>query len=351
MLSARALNRALLERQMLLRRQELGAAAAIERLVGMQAQEPPAPYYGLWTRLEEFRPQELSELVETRAAVRGTLMRSTVHLVTARDFLGLRAVLQGVMERHFAGSPFAPRIEGVDYAELLAAGRELVDAEPRGTADLRRELGPRWPDADAESLAYAIRFLLPLVQLPPRGLWPVRKGAGRAKVTTVERWIGEPLAAEPPVEETIVRYLAAFGPATVPDIAAWSGLAGVRAVVDRLRPRLRTLEDDRGRELLDVPDGPLPDPDTPAPPRFLPSFDNVLVAYRDRSRIIPERHRTRAVRERLGAPMLLVDGFARGTWRIEDGRVAVEPFEPLSRADAKAVAAEGERLLAFATSA
>jgi Winged helix DNA-binding domain len=351
MLSVRALNRALLERQMLLRRRRVGAAAALEQLVGMQAQEPPAPYYGLWTRLEDFRPQELSNLVETRTAVRGTLMRSTVHLVTAGDFLGLRAVLQSVMERHFASSPFAPQIRGVDVGELLAAGRELVEAKPRGTADLARELGPRWPDADPQALGYAIRFMLPLVQVPPRGLWPVRKGAGRAKVTTVERWTGGSLPAEPPVEQTILRYLAAFGPATVADIAAWSGLAGVRAAVDALRPRLRTLEDEAGRELLDVPDGPLPDPDTPAPPRFLPSFDNVLVAYKERSRVIPAEHRMRAVRERLGAPMFLVDGFVRGEWRIEDGRLVVEPWEPLSAEDAAAVDTEGERLLAFATSA
>jgi winged helix DNA-binding protein len=349
MLSARALNRALLERQMLLRRQEIGVAEALERLVGMQAQEPDAPYVGLWTRLRDFRPRELSRMVEEREAVRGTLMRATVHLATARDFVGLRAVLQSMVERHFTGSPFAPRIDGVDMAELLEAGRALVEAEPRGTADLARELAPRWPDADPQSLGYAIRFLLPLVQVPPRGLWPIRAGGGRAKVTTVEHWTGRPLPRDPPAEQTVLRYLAGFGPATVPDIAAWSGLTGVRAIVEQLQ--LRTLEDEQGRELLDVPDGPLPDPDTPAPPRFLPSFDNVLVAYKERSRIIPAEHRTRAVRERLGAPMLLVDGFVRGTWRIAEGRLVVEPFAPLSKEDAAAVDAEGEKLLAFLASA
>jgi DNA glycosylase AlkZ-like len=339
-LTARALNRALLERQMLLRRVPLGVPEALERLVGMQAQVPQAPYVGLWSRLEGFDPRELSRLVEERAAVRGTLMRSTVHLVTARDFRGLRAVLQGVMERHFGSSAFARRIAGVDRAALLAAGRELVESEPCGTADLARALGPRWPDADAESLAYAIRFLLPLVQVPPRGLWPVRPGAGRAKVTTVEHWTGEPLPADPPAEETVLRYLAAFGPATVPDIAAWSGLSGVRAIVDGLRPRLRALEDDRGRELLDVPGAPLPDPDTPAPPRLLPEFDNAILSHRDRTRIVPEELRT-TVRDRLTTPMFLVDGFVRGTWRIADGRLELDPFTPLSRAEAKALAAEG----------
>jgi hypothetical protein len=337
-LTARALNRALLERQMLLRRHDIGVPDAIERLVGMQAQVPQAPYVGLWSRVTGFDPRELSRLLEAREVVRGTLMRSTVHMVTARDFRALRAVLHSVMERHFASSPFAPRIDGVDMPQLLAAGRELVEAEPRGTADLARELGPRWPDADPESLAYAIRYLLPLVQLPPRGLWPVRPGAGRAKVTTVERWTGEALPPQPPVEETILRYLAAFGPATVQDIAAWSGLTGVRAIVGRMT--LRTLEDERGRELLDVPDGPLPDPDTPAPPRFLPEYDNAILSHKDRTRIVPADLRT-TVRDRLTRPMFLVDGFVRGTWRIADGRVQVEPFTPLSRAEAKALHAEG----------
>jgi hypothetical protein len=343
MLTVRALNRALLERQLLLRRARLGVADALERLVGMQAQVPTAPYVGLWSRVEAFDPAALSALLEERGAVRGTLMRSTVHLVTARDFRGLRAVLQNVMERHFGSSPFARRIEGVDLAALLAAGRELVEREPLGTTDLAHALGPRWPDADPESLAYAIRFILPLVQVPPRGLWPVRKGAGRAKVTTIEHWTGEPLPADPPVQDTIRRYLAAFGPATVQDIAAWSGLSGVRPVVDGMR--LERVEDDQGRELLDVPGAPLPDPDTPAPVRFLPEFDNLLLSHKDRTRIVPEDLRT-IVRDRLGAPMFLVDGFARGTWKVDGDRLAIEPFVPLSRAERRAVDEEGERLLA-----
>jgi hypothetical protein len=347
MLTTRALNRAYLERQMLLRRHDIGVAAAVERLVGMQAQVPLAPYVGLWTRVQDFEAQELSRLVEQRELVRGTLMRATVHLVTARDFADLRAVLQDVMERRFAASPFAPQVAGVDIDELIEAARELVEDEPRGTADLVRELAPRWPGADPQSLGYAARYRLPLVQVPPRGLWPVRPGAGRARVTTVERWTGRSLPADPPAEETVLRYLAAYGPATVQDIAAWSGLSGVRALVDGLRPRLRTFADERGRELLDVPDGPLPDPETPAPPRFLPEFDNVVLSHKDRSRVIPETLRT-TVRDRLGKPMFLVDGFVRGTWRIAGGRLELEPFTPLSRAEAKALDAEGEKLLAFA---
>jgi hypothetical protein len=346
LLSTRALNRALLERQMLLERCAIGPAEALERLLGMQAQEPLAPYVGLWSRLQEFEASELSRLLEARAVVRGTLMRATVHLVTARDFAILRAVLADVLERRFGSSPFARRIDGVDRAELLAAGRALVEAEPVGNAALARALGERWPDADPQSLAYAIRYLLPLVQVPPRGLWPRRPGAARVDVTTLERWTGEALPAEPPTEEIVLRYLAAYGPATVADIAAWSGMSGVSAIVDRME--LRTLEDGRGRVLLDVPDGPLPDPATPAPPRLIPEFDNLLLSHKDRTRVVPEALRT-TVRDNLGKPMFLVDGFVRGTWRIADGRLDVAPFTPLARDEKRALAAEGERLLEFAT--
>jgi hypothetical protein len=346
MVTTRGLNRALLDRQMLLRRHYIGVPAALERLAGMQAQEPLAPYIGLWSRLADFDAAELSRMTEEREAVRGTLMRCTVHLTTADDFLAFRPALQSVMERGFNATTFS--IDGVPRDELVQAGRELVEEEPRTNAELSRALHARWPHADPASLAYAVRYLTPVVQLPPRGLWPTRKGAGRAAVTTVEHWLDRPLA--PDLDAMILRYLAAFGPATTADIAAWSGLAGAREIVERLRPHLRTLHDDRGRELVDVEDGLLPDEDVPAPPRFLPPFDNILVAHKDRSRVIPDEHRARVVHG-LGAGMVLIDGFVRATWALVDGAVRVEPFAPLSDDDAAAVHAEGERLAAFATGA
>jgi hypothetical protein len=314
-------------------------AAAIEHLVGMQAQEPLAPYTGLWTRLTSFDPGELSRMTESGAVVRGTLMRRTVHLVTADDYLVLRPVMQDMVERGYASSQFAKQIAGVDMRRLLAAGRALVEEEPRTTAELRNALGPRWPEADAASLAYAVRYHLPLVQLPPRGMWPTRKGHTRARVTTAEQWLGRPLSADTAPQATIRRYLRAFGPATVQDIAAWSGLTKVREAV-------RTMDLRAHGALLDLADARLPDPDTPAPPRFIPPFDNVVLGHKDRARIVPDADRPRLIAD-LGKPMFLVDGFVRGTWRIAGDRLALEPWHPLTKQEQAAVDEEGERLLAF----
>jgi hypothetical protein len=344
-LSRRALNRALLERQMLLRHATLSAAEAIEHLVGMQAQAPNAPYVGLWTRLEGFQHEELARLLTGREAVRTLLMRTTLHLVTARDCLAIRPVVQPVLERGlYTGSPFGRNLQGMDMESLLAAGRALLEEQPRTTAALGKMLHERWPERDATSLAHAVRYLLSLVQIPPRGIWGA---GGQATWTTVESWLGRPVAEESAPDTVVLRYLAAFGPATVKDIQAWCWLTRLSEVVERLRARLHTFRDEQGNELFDLPDAPRPDPATPAAPRFLPEYDNVLLSHADRTRIISDVHRERVFTK--GA--VLIDGFVHGTWKIMRQRSAtilqIESFDPLAAPDRTAVAEEGERLLAF----
>lgn len=334
----------MLERQWLLRRRTAPVLDAIEHLCGMQAQVPTSPYVGLWTRLEGFRPQSLADLITNRRAVRMALMRSTIHLVTARDCLRLRPLFQAFLARFLqTATPFGRQLVGMDLSALVGAARKALDERPRTMAELGTVLHQRWPDRDSASLAYAVRHLVPLVQVPPRGLWG-RSGAARC--ATAEAWLGRPLRAKPSVETLILRYLAAFGAATVADIQAWSGLRGLRPTVERLRPRLRSLTDVRGRELLDVPDGALPDPDTPAPPRFLPEFDNLLLAHADRTRVVSNEYRSV-----IGFRTVLVDGLVRATWTVARQAAAatltIECLTPLRKADRSAVADEGTRLLAF----
>ena len=353
-LDKRTLNRALLERQLLTHRHELTAAAVIEHLVGLQTQEPQAGFVGLWSRAERFEAAELSALINQRAAVRMNLMRNTIHLVSARDALVLAPVMASVLARSFRSSPFIKNLEGVDLGEVLAAAQAIVEEEPRPAAELGRRLVQRWPGRDVKSLEYAARNMLSLVQLPPRGtVWPHGAGTppGRVLVTTVEKWVGEAVVADAQPDEIVLRYLAAFGPASVADMRAWSYLTGLREVVKRLRPRLVSYRDERGRELFDLPGAPLPDPDdTPAPPRFLAEFDNVLVAHDDRRRIISDEHRKLGV-TMMGRPTLLVDGFIAAFWHVRrDEGQATLVITSLdgSLADRDAIAAEGERLLAFA---
>jgi hypothetical protein len=349
-LGPRELNRATLERQMLLRRRKLSAVEAIERLVGMQAQAPAPPYVGLWTRLEDFHPDELARLILERRAVRIALMRNTVHLVSARDCLALRPLMQPVFDRTlYSTRANRAHLEGVDIEALVAAGRTLLEEKPRTAKELGELLQEQWPDRDPASLARAIRHLVPLVQVPPRGLWG---NSGPAVHTTAEAWLGRPLDPTPSIEETISRYLGAFGPATVKDIQTWSGLTRLGEVIERLRPRLRIFRDESGKELFDVPDAPMPDPDTPAPLRFLPEFDNLILSHADRTRVIAEEYR-KAIASKNGMvpATVLVDGFVRGTWKTErsPGKATLEikRFEPLAKEDRDSLTEEGERLIRF----
>lgn len=351
-LGVRALNRAFLERQMLLRRRKLSAAEALEHLVGMQAQAPNPPYIGMWTRLEDFHPGELASLISDRCAVRIALMRNTIHLVTTHDCLALRPLVQPIFDRDLrANYSHGGNIKGIDLDALTAAGRALLDEKPRTGKDLGALLAERWPDRNPASLAHAVRGRVPLVQVPPRGIWGE---SGPAAHATAESWLGRPLNPDLSLGEMVARYLGAFGPATIMDTQAWSGLTRLRNVFERLRPHLRTFRDERGKELFDLPDAPRPDPEIPAPVRFLPEFDNATLSHADRARIIADDHR-KVISSKNGMvpATVLVDGFVRGTWKVERTKkmagLVIEPFEPLSKENRDALAEEGERLLHFVT--
>jgi hypothetical protein len=350
-LDARRLNRALLDRQLLLRRHRIGVAEAVRHLVGLQAQAPGPPYVALWDRIEGFRPEELGGMLEDRTAVRATLMRGTIHLVTAEDALAIRPLVQPALERGvYTNSTFGRhRLDGVDIADLLATGRRLVEERPRTVAELRELLGPRWPDHDAASLAQAVRGLVPMVHVPPRGVWG---RSGPVALTTFEHWLGRGPAGDPSVDTLVLRYLAAFGPAAAADAQTWSGLTRLGEVFERLRPRLRLFRDERGRELFDLPDAPRPEPDVPAPVRFLAEFDNLTLSHADRARVIADDHRRRiASRNGMVPGTVLVDGFVQGMWRLarerRSARLQVEPFTRWSKAQRAAVSAEGEALAAL----
>jgi hypothetical protein len=356
-LTRRALNRALLARQLLLERVELPVEKAIAHLVALQAQNPFDPYYGLWSRLDGFRPDHLADLLLDRRVVRATsMMRTTIHLLTAEDWIALRPVLQAVSERGFhTGSPFGRKLRDLDIDAVLRAGREALDERPRTAAELRTVLAERWPDHDAASLAYAVRYLLPLVQLPPRAIWG---RSGQPVLATAETWLRRPVGDDTDPSEMILRYLRAFGPAAVMDVQAWCWLTKLTPVVERLRPQLRVFRDEAGRELFDVPDGPLPDPDTPAPPRFLPTYDNIVLSHQDRSRILGDRPTwliTEAqVNDAFGGGSLLIDGFVSAGWRIAreprhgTATLRILPVRALSSTERSAVEDESRRLLAFA---
>ncbi|MDO0910593.1 winged helix DNA-binding domain-containing protein [Streptomyces sp. DT2A-34] len=339
-LSTRALNRATLDRQLLLRRSPLSASAAVEHLVGLQAQEVKPPYYALAARLDGFTPEELSGLLADRAAVRIVTMRSTIHLHTADDSLTLRPLVQPARDREI--NYFRKGLVGVDLDRLAVLARDLVEAEPRTMKQLREALSAEWPDADPQSLAVAARCTLPLVQVTPRGLWG---RSAQVCLTTAEHWLGRPAEPAASPDATVLRYLAAFGPASVKDMQTWSGLTRMRPVFERLRPELVTFRDEGGVELFDLPDAPRPDPETAAPPRFLPEFDNLLLSHADRTRVIPPANRGRTWQANTVYCPLLVDGFLVGVWRILGDSLVIEEFTELTKAQRGEVRQEAERML------
>ncbi|WP_020133470.1 winged helix DNA-binding domain-containing protein [Streptomyces sp. 351MFTsu5.1] len=358
-LGPRALNRATLDRQLLLRRSGMSAKAAVGHLLGLQAQNVKPPYYALAARLDGFAPEELSALMADREVVRIVTMRSTIHTHTAEDCLTLRPLVQPARDREL--TQFRKGLDGVDLDRLAVLARDLVESEPRTMKELREALLVEWPDADPQALAVAARCKLPLVQVTPRGLWG---RSGQVALTTAEHWLGRPADPAPPAEHrptdparptststpapdaTVLRYLAAFGPASVKDMQTWAGLTRLREAFERLRPELRVFRDEHGVELFDLPDAPRPAEDTPAPPRFLPEFDNLLLSHADRTRVVPKEYWGRSWQGNQAYCTLLVDGFLAGVWKLDGDTLVVEPFGRLTRAQRGEVTEEGQRMVA-----
>ncbi|MGV9595380.1 winged helix DNA-binding domain-containing protein [Streptosporangium sandarakinum] len=347
-LDLRALNRATLARQLLLDRAGIPVLDAVAHLCGLQAQEPQEPFVGLWSRLHGFDPAALSDLLIRRSVVRTHLMRRTVHLLTAEDVLAWRARHDTMLRQRVLGT-YRRELAGVDLDELAEAGRAVMaDGEPRSMTELARALAGRWPEPGPRALGeMLVAALVPMTQLPPRGLW--RKKAGVRNVP-LSAWLGReidppsPDGSDPGGQALVRRYLAAFGPAATADLRAWCGLAGLPAAVSAIRDELVAFRDERGRHLLDLPDAPRPDPDTPAPVRFLPAFDNAVLGYHDRARIIDDAHRGLSV---TGARVVLVDGRVAATWNVEGGTVLVSPLRRFSRAERDSVAEQGQALASF----
>lgn len=341
-LTSDQLARATLARQLLLERRPTPVKRAVARLAGVNAQGTEQPYLSLLARVDGFQPGTVVRLLRRRELVRATSIRGTLHLHTADDFLAWRQALAPVIERVARGDN-ARDFQTLDLEALLAAARQLFAERPRTRAEWVERLAPFAEQARRnDSVGLVVRAFLPLVQLPPAGEW--RSGEAPA-YQLAETWLRRPLGpADEGLHSLVLRYLAAFGPATWKDLQYWSGLTGLREVLEKLQPRLRILHDTVGREYFDVPRAPLPDKSTAAPPRLLPGFDNLLYAHDDRSRFIETDapyDRRRAVNT------FLLHGRVAGTWTVERDRLALKPFDTIPRNQRAPLRAEAERVLTF----
>jgi hypothetical protein len=346
-LSVQALNRATLARQMLLAREPVPVAEAVGRLCGMQAQEPKPPFLGLWTRLDGFQASDLHSALHDRSVVRATMMRATLHLMTATDYTAFRTTLQPMLDG--ALRALGDRAQGLDLRKVVPAARSLLADEPLTFNEVRALLQERFPDVNDRALGYAVRLCVPLVMVPTQDRWGFPR---TARFTPGDGWLETGPAAETAIDELMVRYLAAYGPASAADAQTWCGLPTTGEALERLRPGLRVFTDDKGRELFDLPEAPRPDEDAPAPARFLPEFDSLVLAHADRRRVIADAHRPMLTTKNLRVrAVFLWDGFARGIWETEYKRkiatLRMRPFEPLPRTAVDELAAEGEALLRF----
>ena len=329
---------------MLLEREKLGVVKAVERLAGIQAQEPKPPFIGLWTRVEGFEAEDVRKALQSGKLVRAMAMRATLHLMSAKDYRALRPALDPVMTQAMTGA-LKSRSDGLDLDKVLPAARKLLKEQPRGFKELRALLAVQFPEANDRALGYSVRTQLPLAMVPSDDRWGFPRTADFALV--------DGLGAKVKPDKLVLSYLAAFGPAAAADFGAWSGLRGNKEVLERLRPKLRVFADDGGRELFDLPDAPRPDAEVPAPPRFLPEFDSLLLAHDDRSRVLAEKHRGKLTTKNLRVrATFLHDGFVRGSWSVGSAKstatLVLKPWEKLTKQAKSELAVEGEALLRFA---
>ncbi|CAA9518365.1 MAG: hypothetical protein AVDCRST_MAG85-2754 [uncultured Solirubrobacteraceae bacterium] len=338
-MNVRELNRATLARQMLLAREKIGVVEAVERLGGLQAQEPKPPFLALWSRLSGFAPDDLRAALASGELVRAMMMRATLHTVSASDFARLRPALQPVMDAAMNGA-LRGRDDGYEVDAVVRAATASVRKKARTFGELRAILAEQFPSANDRALGYTVRTQLPLVMVPELDQrWSFPRDA---------RFGPAPEIRKPDVEHLVRRHLGAFGPATVADVQAWCGLKGLKEVVGGM--------DDLERidgKLLDLPGAPRPDAGVEAPARFLPEFDSLLLAHKDRTRIVADEHRAGLVTKNLRVrAVFLHDGFAAGTWEVKATKklatMTLHPFAKLPREARTPLVEEGERLLRFA---
>jgi hypothetical protein len=351
-ITVRGLGRATLARQLLLERGTIPPVEAVAALVGLQAQEAKPPPIGLWSRLDGFERSGVLDPLRDRALVRAPFLRGTLHVTTAADYLTFRPVLQPVFAAGL--KMLGDRAAGLDVPAVVAEAERILNSEgPLTFTNVRDRLQAIFPDVNERALGFAVRMHLPVVMTPTSDAWGFPSDAA---FRTASSWLGAPVPVEAAdleaLRELLRRYLAAFGPATAADAQTWSGLQKLAPVLRGMREELLVLRDERGRELYDLPDAPRPDPEIPAPLRFLPEFDNLVLGHADRARVTPETYRGRIVTKNLRVrATVLWDGQAVATWRWTAAKrgatLTVEPFEPLPRAAVRAIGAEGEQLLRF----
>lgn len=347
-LTTRELNRTHLQRQHLLERSNMSTGDMLRAIVGLQAQEVKDPYLALWSRITGFSHDDLASMLLDRSAVRASLMRGTIHLVTGDDYQMLFPATFGLHRRALPNLAFGKQVPKDQYEPILARSRQFLQQQPATMAQITDHLLEDWPDIDRRAIGQVSRFLMPLVQIPPRGVW----GAGIAATwTPASDWLGVEIPEEVgPPHEMIRRYLAAFGPASLADVTSWSGVTNLKKSMLELGDELVTYRNEAGVLLYDLAGKEIVPPDVTAPVRFLPGFDNALLGHKDRSRIISDEHRAIiGTPNGLFASTFLVDGFVAGVWRVVDGQMQLAAFETLSANDRDEVEEEAVRLAPFWT--